>query len=57
MQFYSSFQDNTNLYLELEYIAGCTLLSQIMAKNDHVKQKCNFYIAETILALQHLHDQ
>ena len=30
MHFYSSFQDDHNLYLELEYIQGCTLLSQIL---------------------------
>ena len=27
MQIYSSFQDKMNLYFELEYIEGCTLLS------------------------------
>ena len=30
MKFYSSFQDESNLYLELEYIKGCTLLSQVV---------------------------
>ena len=30
MGFFSSFQDESNLYLELEYIKGCTLLSQIV---------------------------
>jgi hypothetical protein len=29
MDIYSSFQDKENLYFELEYIQGCTLLSQI----------------------------
>ena len=33
MSIYSSFQDKENLYFELEYVEGCTLLSQIRAYN------------------------
>lgn len=57
MQFYSSFQDNANLYLELEYIPGCTLLSQILGTNEVVRSRCDFYAAEAILALSHMHEQ
>ena len=34
MSIFSSFQDKENLYFELEYIEGCTLLSQIRQYNS-----------------------
>lgn len=36
MNIYTAFHDEANVYLELEYIKGCSLLSQIIAKNDVV---------------------
>lgn len=36
MSMYSTFQDKENLYFELEYIEGCTLLSQIRLYNQQV---------------------
>ena len=57
MHFYSSFQDESNLYMELEYIKGCTLLSQIVQQNAAVQSRADFYAAETIVTLQHLHKE
>lgn len=54
-RFYSSFQDENHLYLELEYIQGCTLLSQIASGNPDVQQNFAFYAAETLLTLHYLH--
>ena len=51
----SHFHDDTCVYLELECIKGCTLLSQIVANNRSVQAGATFYAAELILALQHLH--
>lgn len=33
IKIHSSFQDEENLYLELEYVEGCTLMSQIKQIN------------------------
>jgi len=51
----SSFQDSEKLYLQLEFIRGCDLLSQIRWHNSKVKQGVTFYAAEVICALSHLH--
>ena len=55
MDIFSSFQDNENLYFELDYIEGCTLLSQIRGKNRCVMSSMSFYAAEVILTLEYLH--
>ena len=55
VKFYNSFQDNDNLYYELEYVEGCSLLTQIRLGNNTVQQNMVFYATETLLALQFLH--
>lgn len=55
MHMYSTFQDKENLYFELEYIQGCTLLSQIRLYNQHVQKNMTFYAIEVLLALSYLH--
>ena len=47
--------DSSNIYLELELIRGCTLLSQIADNNKAIASNVRFYAAEVIIALQHLH--
>lgn len=39
----SSFQDNDNLYFELEYVQGCSLLTQIRNGNEAVRDGFVFY--------------
>ena len=56
MDIYSSFQDKENLYFELEYIQGCTLLSQIRQYNQTVQQGMVYYAAEVLHSLQYLHN-
>ena len=55
MGIFSSFQDKDNLYFELEYIQGCTLLSQIRQYNAAIKENWYYYSAEVLLSLQFLH--
>ena len=55
MQIYSTFQDKYNLYFELEYIEGCTLLSQIRQYNATVQGNMPYYAAEVLLSLEYLH--
>ena len=57
MTLYSTFQDKENLYFELEYISGCTLLSQIRKANLSVTQNMPFYALEVAMALEYLHSQ
>ena len=52
---FSSFQDTENLYFELEYVQGCTLLNQIKQKNPWVQGNMQFYISEVLMALEFLH--
>ena len=54
-QLYSHYMDSSNIYLELELIRGCTLLSQIADNNKAIASNVKFYAAEVIIALQHLH--
>ena len=55
MKIHSTFQDKVNLYFELEYIEGCTLLSQIRVINSKVMENMPFYASEVIHALSYLH--
>lgn len=55
IQFYSSFQDNDKLYFELEYVQGCSLISQIRSTNQLIQKNMVFYASETLLTLKFLH--
>lgn len=55
MKMYQCFQDDQNVYFELEPVLGCTLMSQIIESNKVVQCNACFYAAELILALEHLH--
>ena len=56
MRLLSYFKNDSNIFFELEYIRGQSLLNSIIPKpNRVVRQNANFYIAQVILALEHLH--
>lgn len=55
VKIFSSFQDQENLYLELEYVEGCTLLSQIKKMNKDVISNMQFYACEALQTLEYLH--
>ena len=43
------------MYFELEYIEGCSLLSQIRSKNEEIPQNAVFYFSEIMITLEYLH--
>lgn len=55
VELFSKFKDNVNVYLLMEYIEGCTLLSQIRTKNPKVVQNMQFYAVELLQTLEFLH--
>ena len=59
VRMHSSFQDDSNLYFVMEYLQGGELLTQIRNMNTIVnsREALNFYIAEIICALEHLHSK
>lgn len=52
---YSTFQDDDNLYFELEYIKGCTVMSQIRYMNPAIQSNMPFYASQVIRCLEYLH--
>ena len=58
IKLYSTFQDETNLYFELEYVPGCTLFSQIKDKSHTlISQNYPFYSLEILFTLKFLHSK
>lgn len=53
VRLFSAFQDEENLYFELEYIEGCTLLD--LKLNPTIAKHMDFYASEVILTLEYLH--
>ena len=51
----NSFHDKNNLYLQMEFIKGCDLIGRIRAKEMKVRNNMQFYAAEVLCALKHLH--
>lgn len=56
MGIFSSFQDREHLYFELEYIQGCTMLSEIRKFNPVLQNNMTYYAAEVLLSLEYLHE-
>ena len=53
---YSAFHDEKSVYLQMDLVKGCDLLSRIRANEPRVKNNMHFYLAEVICALEHLHN-
>ena len=51
----ASFQDNTNLYLVMEYMVGGDFLGLLIRKNTLKEKKARWYIAEMILCVEEAH--
>ncbi|EFQ98218.1 AGC/AKT protein kinase [Nannizzia gypsea CBS 118893] len=51
-----SFQTPTDLYLVTDYMSGGELFWHLQKEGRFLEARAKFYIAELILALQHLHD-
>jgi serine/threonine protein kinase len=50
-----SFQDETYLYLVMEYLPGGDLMSLLMKKDILSENEARFYAAEMILAIESVH--
>merc|ERR1719391_1595516 len=51
-----SFQDPENLYLVMEFLAGGDVMTLLMKKDTLPEEYTQFYIAETALAIQTIHN-
>ena len=51
----ASFQDNTNLYLVMEYMVGGDFLGLLFRKDILKEKKARWYIAEMILCIEEAH--
>eukprot|EP01147_Barroeca_monosierra_P005706 gene5706-8993_t len=54
---YSSFKDNYNLYMAMEYVPGGELFSHLRDHHCYAEKNAVFYAAQVILALEYLHSQ
>lgn len=51
-----SFQDERHLYLVMEFLPGGDLMTLLMRKDILTEEESRFYIAETILAIETVHN-
>lgn len=51
-----SFQDEKHLYLIMEFLAGGDLMTLLMRKDILSEEESRFYIAETVLAIEIVHN-
>lgn len=55
VRLYYAFQDDEKLYLILEYAQGGELFTRMLTERMLPEDKAAFYMAEMVLALEHLH--
>jgi len=55
VKLYYSFQDDEFLYLIMEYLPGGDMMTLLMRKDILSEQETRFYIAQTVLAIDHVH--
>lgn len=51
----SSFQDTKHLYLEMEFLVGGDLMSQLIKKDIFTEYEAKFYTAQIISAIEYVH--
>jgi serine/threonine kinase 38 len=54
---YFSFQDESYLYLIMEYLPGGDVMTLLIRKDILSEDETRFYIAETVLALEQIHEK
>ncbi|KAK9804966.1 hypothetical protein WJX73_005308 [Symbiochloris irregularis] len=52
-----SFQDETYLYLVMEYLPGGDIMTLLMRKDILSHEESQFYVAETVLAIESIHSK
>ena len=55
VKLYYAFQDQEKLYLILEYAQGGELFTRMLTERMFSEETASFYMAEMVLALEHLH--
>merc|ERR1719357_1045311 len=55
VKMYYSFQDEERLYLIMEFLPGGDLMTLLMKKDTLTEEAAQFYISETALAIQSIH--
>ena len=56
VQLKSSFTDNKNLYLVMEYLPGGDLMNLLIKLEIFPEEMARFYMAESILAVEYVHN-
>lgn len=54
---FCAFQDNTNLYMLLEYVVGGELFSHLRRAGRFTNDMTRFYASEIVLAIEYLHSK
>ncbi|XP_038675294.1 serine/threonine-protein kinase 38 isoform X2 [Scyliorhinus canicula] len=55
VKMFYSFQDKLNLYLIMEFLPGGDMMTLLMKKDTLSEEETQFYIAETVLAIDSIH--
>ncbi|CAN1766712.1 Serine/threonine-protein kinase CBK1 [Linum perenne] len=55
VKLYCSFQDEEFLYLIMEYLPGGDVITLLMRKDTLTEYEAQFYVAETVLAIESIH--
>eukprot|EP00041_Stephanoeca_diplocostata_P015199 m.288505 g.288505 ORF g.288505 m.288505 type:complete len:525 (+) comp19961_c0_seq3:216-1790(+) len=55
VRMYYSFQDNQNLYLVMEFLAGGDMMTMLIRYDTFDEETTRFYIAETVMAIDAVH--
>lgn len=57
MKSFCTFQDDTNLYMLLEYVVGGELFSHLRRAGRFTNDMTRFYASEIVLAIEYLHSK
>jgi hypothetical protein len=55
VSFFSSFKDNSNLYIVLEFVSGGEMFKHLIKTSRFSENLTRFYCAQVILAIEYLH--
>ena len=56
VKMYYSFQDSVNLYLIMEFLPGGDVMTLLMKRDILTEDETRFYLAETVLAIDSIHN-
>lgn len=56
VKMYYSFQDAVNLYLIMEFLPGGDMMTLLMKKDTLTEEQTQFYVAESVLAIDSIHN-